>query len=253
MNEKSPRFSSSRDAVAVIVRLLDKSDETVLDALRRLKPNQKANVAKLRSWRQRRHAQSESTKLAESQLKIPNEDFLLLTEAADHLLSTGVANVYHQKKSDFSKEMHKIKYTKSSRWYYKKQIEDTETFGPFSTEQMYHWREQGYFVDQHRVFLRVEDPSPRSEATATKAALDDTNELLNDFEASDDEADMPEAVVKPTKAKAKKAARKKEAHGAGAGVSGSDTFTCIACGLNCGTRNQLFKHLKESGHAAPKR
>jgi hypothetical protein len=56
-----------------------------------------------------------------------------------------------------------------------------------------------------------------------------------------------------SKAKAKKAARKAKGDARGAAAAEAVSLTCVACGFQAKSRNQLFKHLSSTGHAAPKR
>ena len=57
-----------------------------------------------------------------------------------------------------------------------------------------------------------------------------------------------------TKAGSAKAAREKKAakKAAKAGEPLAEN-ACAACGMQCGSRNKLFKHLQETGHAQPPR
>jgi len=38
--------------------------------------------------------------------------------------------------------------------------------------------------------------------------------------------------------------------GGGGGGGGVDELTCKVCGMACASRNQLFKHIQQTGHAA---
>ena len=57
------------------------------------------------------------------------------------------------------------------------------------------------------------------------------------------------AALGKSKAKAKKQARKAGQNGG----AESDELRCSVCGRKCDSRNQLFKHLKDSGHAVAPR
>ena len=101
------------------------------------------------------------------------------------------------------------------------------------------------------------------EAVAGGVAIDGATEGEEEGEESGGGADAPAAAAAATAgapttaplrgAKAKKAARKAKAVAKGAHFAPakmSDTM-CALCGLECGTRNQLFKHINSSGHKAP--
>ncbi|MEW5306528.1 MAG: hypothetical protein WDW36_008986 [Sanguina aurantia] len=57
---------------------------------------------------------------------------------------------------------------------------------------------------------------------------------------------------KGSKRKQKAAARRAQASAADAVVAGRAATACGVCGVECGTRNRLFSHIKESGHAVLK-
>lgn len=190
------------------------SRETVLQALQRLgKKRPKAKAAK------RKQPGDEPPPVQTTEEK---EQFERITEAADFLMRMGEVDVYGQMKEEFIPEEELLAQRQAQRemqrtseqprtvyfsseqqiipppttakeetmWEYKGA--DGQVHGPFPTSTLVAWRQQGYFVGDSAVDMRVvssgqEEEKQMDTAAEAKPALSAEEELMNDFEDSDED------------------------------------------------------------------
>ncbi|TMW66482.1 hypothetical protein Poli38472_004247 [Pythium oligandrum] len=205
--EEQEEETMTEDVANRTLATLLQSRETVLQALQRLGSKR----AKSRGTK-RKQGENGATPAQTAEEK---EQFNRITEAADFLLRTGEVDVYSQMKEEFISEEELLAQRRAQQteregkseedtpptqqpttnevmWEYK--TADGQIHGPFPTSTVIAWRQQGYFVGENAVDMRQVRPASTEETKEEepKPQLSAEEELMNDFEDSDeDEASAP--------------------------------------------------------------
>ncbi|KAG1707376.1 hypothetical protein DVH05_026567 [Phytophthora capsici] len=192
-----------------------KPRETVLQALKRLGSKKQTRS---RPGNKRKQAQRNETEPIQTEEE--KKQFEQVTEAADFLMRSGEVDVYSQIKEEFIPEeelmaqrrrvqVDESKEEKSEEnppeeevmWEYK--ATDGQIHGPFPTSSFVAWQQQGYFKGETAVDMRPVRSSkdkavdPKLESNKKQKQNPDKvsaeQEMLNDFEDSDEEDNNPAA------------------------------------------------------------
>lgn len=175
-----------------------------------------------RSYGKRKKAEDQEMKQSEDQAPAQSAEdkvqFERVTEAADFLMRSGEVDVYSQIQEDFLPEEELLVQRRAASaadgerrvtfeetkeqeppkpevmWEYKGA--DGQVHGPFPTSSFVAWQAQGYFKGEGAVDMRrVEEPAAAADAKEKEEQetkeqepkISAEQELLNDFEDSDDE------------------------------------------------------------------
>lgn len=172
-----------------------------------------------RSYGKRKKTEDQEMKQSEGQAPAQSAEdmaqFERVTEAADYLMRSGEVDVYSQIQEDFVPEekllaQRRALSAESERrvtfqetkeqdppkpevmWEYKGA--DGQVHGPFPTSSFVAWQAQGYFKGEGAVDMRrleqpnaTDDSREEEETKQQEPKLSAEQELLNDFEDSDDE------------------------------------------------------------------
>ncbi|KAG7378836.1 CD2 antigen cytoplasmic tail-binding protein 2 [Phytophthora pseudosyringae] len=213
-DEQAEETLTTETANRTLAALL-KPRETVLRALKRLGSKKPARV---RPGSKRKQAQRSETQPAQTAEE--KKQFEQVTEAADFLMRSGEVDVYSQIKEEFVPEeqlvaqRRRVQFAEEEEgkseenppkqevmWEYK--ATDGHIHGPFPTSSFVAWQQQGYFKGETAVDMRQvrssDDVGGEVKQEANKKQkqepekLPAEQELLNDFEDSDNEDDNPTA------------------------------------------------------------
>ncbi|KAE8890847.1 hypothetical protein PF005_g10020 [Phytophthora fragariae] len=213
-DEQAEETLTTEAANRTLATLL-KPRESVLQALKRLGSKKRARV---RPGSKRKQAQREETEPAQTEEE--KKQFEQVTEAADFLMRSGEVDVYSQMKEEFVPEeellaqRRRVQFSEEREgkseeqppkqevmWEYK--AADGQIHGPFPTSSFIAWQQQGYFKGESAVDMRqvlndsVENGESKQESTKKQKQEPETvsaeQELLNDFEDSDNEEEAPAA------------------------------------------------------------
>ncbi|RLN98801.1 hypothetical protein BBJ28_00017357 [Nothophytophthora sp. Chile5] len=191
--------------------------ESVLQALKRVSSKRNSRKKAVSRGTKRKQAQMMDTDDTPAQTDEEKRQFEQITDAADFLLRSGEVDVYSQMKEEFVPEEELLAQRRPGArvqfaveesenkseehppkpevmWEYK--TTDGQIHGPFPTSSFVAWQQQGYFkggtaVDMRRV-SGGDDSSEAKEEAETKSeekpvAISAEQELLNDFEDSDED------------------------------------------------------------------
>ncbi|KAG7395112.1 CD2 antigen cytoplasmic tail-binding protein 2 [Phytophthora boehmeriae] len=181
--------------------------ETVLQALKRLGSKKNARIKAGNKRKQR----AEDTRTEQEK-----RQFEQVTEAADFLMRIGEVDVYSQIKEEFIPEedllaqRRRVQFAEQEEgkseekppreevmWEYK--ATDGQIHGPYPTSSFVAWQQQGYFKGETAVDMRQvrssSDTTGQAEQNGNKkqkvepAKVSAEQEMLNDFDDSDEEED----------------------------------------------------------------
>eukprot|EP00939_MAST-03C_sp_MAST-3C-sp1_P000465 g465.t1 len=205
---KETEMSSDEAARAIDDALVP--GETVTRAMQRLGKIFRRTSRKRKSWlvkKKSKQVGASEDKRADDAASTAKQTFDRLTDATSALLRGGVTDAYSMTKSLLrSRGLLKTVIEDPRRedfiWEYKWTLDTSDIHGPFTTEQMREWRQQGYFVGDYRAYVRKwrppastneQESSARLAYDTTKPADDaDLQSLLDDLEdveGEDDEDD----------------------------------------------------------------
>ncbi|KAJ0408756.1 hypothetical protein P43SY_001980 [Pythium insidiosum] len=175
--------------------------------------------SKPRTGNKRKHADNGHSAETPAQTAEEKEQFDRITEAADFLMRIGEIDVYSQMKEEFVSEEELIAQRQAQRaqssmsaayseeskseenppakvevmWEYKGA--DGQIHGPFSTSAFIAWQQQGYFVGDSAVDIRrLDTDGSTSDIEAKQPTVSAEEELMKDFEDSDEEETKEDAT-----------------------------------------------------------
>src|SRR5690606_30522695 len=84
-----------------------------------------------------------------------DEKFIKLSDASSKLLSNGYVDVYISDREQFIKEINEEekKEMNDIKWEYKWNLNDSQVYGPFSTQQIQQWIDADMFKD-YKIYIR---------------------------------------------------------------------------------------------------
>lgn len=177
-------------------------NETVLQALQRYGALMKTPKTK----RVKTSAATSNNQVLQNKAarQLANDSFDDITEAANALLLKGKIDIYQSRQSDIQAALSQLQREKTShvetadsssidkvgqknaiQWEYRGS-QDHQIHGPFSSQDMLHWIQAGYFVGPSAVQIRSVHPQPKSSQ----------EELLSDLLDDDPRADDEEVLVR---------------------------------------------------------